>query len=155
MELVKFLDLIAFSEGTSTGADDGYGVIVTGADGKPESFSDYSDHPFVHRDSKIIRHVPLLTSSASGRYQLECKWWTGQHGYKAMLGLPDFGPVSQDRVALRQIAERHATADIIAGNIASAIAKVADVWVSFPGTDYVQGNGPHKLDVLLEKWKTL
>lgn len=46
-----FGDLLAYSEGTSTSPatrNNGYDVIVTGIDGKPEIFTDYSDHPFAH-----------------------------------------------------------------------------------------------------------
>lgn len=45
--VVAFLDMIAFSEGTSRiGSQDGYDVIVTGIDGKPETFTSYLNHPF-------------------------------------------------------------------------------------------------------------
>src|SRR4051794_39787289 len=46
--LVRFLNLIAFAEGTSTSPytqNDGYDVIVNGMDGHHE-FTDYSEHPF-------------------------------------------------------------------------------------------------------------
>lgn len=46
--LQAFLDMLAVSEGTSTSPItrcDGYDVIVTGADRKPEIFSDFRMHP--------------------------------------------------------------------------------------------------------------
>lgn len=49
VNVVAFLDMLAWSEGTSTSPatkDRGYDVIVTGADRVPEVFTDYSVHPF-------------------------------------------------------------------------------------------------------------
>ena len=56
-KLKAFLDLIAYSEGTSTSSvtkNDGYDVIVTGVDG-PSIFTDYSDHPFANGGSVVVR----------------------------------------------------------------------------------------------------
>ena len=67
-----FLTMLAISEGTATSPItkcNGFDVIVTGADGNPEIFTDFSDHPFNNgRKSKIINSNGL-TSNASGRYQ--------------------------------------------------------------------------------------
>ena len=138
--LVRFLDLIAFSEGTSTSPNtqnDGYDVIVGGVDGHHE-FSDFSDHPFSNgRPAIVIRNgPPPLLSTAAGRYQLLARFWTP---YRNLLGLTDFGPVSQDKVALQQIRERHAIPDILAGNIEAAIEKCSNIWASFPGNEFGQG----------------
>src|SRR5215469_3136234 len=138
--LVKFLDLIAFSEGTSTSPhtqNDGYDVIVSGIDGHHE-FNDYSNHPFAGgRPAIVVRNgPPQLTSTASGRYQLLARFYVV---YKNQLHLPDFGPVSQDKIALQQIHERQASQDILAGNIQSAITKCSNIWASFPGNDFGQG----------------
>ncbi|EMD7474688.1 hypothetical protein VSU40_000628 [Salmonella enterica] len=43
--------MLAYSEGTANHPltkNCGYDVIVTGLDGSPEIFTDYSDHPFAH-----------------------------------------------------------------------------------------------------------
>jgi muramidase (phage lysozyme) len=138
--LVRFLDLIAYSEGTSTSQhtqNDGYDVIVGGVDGHHELL-DYADHPFSSgRPPIVIRNgPPALTSTASGRYQLLARFWGP---YKNLLGLNDFSPVSQDKVALQQIRERHAIPDILAGNIEAAIEKCSNIWASFPGNDFGQG----------------
>jgi muramidase (phage lysozyme) len=152
--LVRFLDLIAFSEGTSTSPhtqNDGYDVIVTGVDGHHE-FTDYADHPFAGgRPAIVIRKgPPALTSTASGRYQLLARFYAV---YKKQLGLPDFGPVSQDKIALQQIRERQAIADILAGNIQSAIEKCSNIWASFPGNDY--GQGGKSIAALLDHYQSL
>lgn len=148
--LAKYLDLIAFSEGTSTSSltqNKGYDVIVTGVDG-PEIFTDYTDHPFANgRPPKVIRTNPPLSSTASGRYQLLYRWW---RPYKAQLNLPDFSPASQDAVALQQMNEKHAVDMVLAGNIEGAIAACSMIWASFPGNSYCQGG--HSMDVLLAKY---
>lgn len=131
-----FLDMISFAEGTDRiGNQQGYNVIVTGIDKKPETFSDFSDHPFAKgRPSKAINSKGL-TSNASGRYQHMKKDWPH---YRALLKLPDFGPLSQDRWAIQLIKEFRALDDIKAGRIPQAIKKVAPLWASFEGAGHGQ-----------------
>ena len=132
-----FLDMIAASD---TGAallpltDDGYNVIVgstaqhlilfpTLGDGSP----DYSKHPDEFEAEE--------DSTAAGRYQEKYSNWVA---YSKMLGLSDFGPVSQDLIALQQIREARALPLIDAGKLNAAIALCAHLWASFPGADYGQ-----------------
>lgn len=149
--LQAFLDTLAWSEGTSTSPATkcgGYDVIVTGVDGKPEIFSDFSDHPFNKgRPSKQINSKGL-TSNASGRYQFMLKDWAH---YKAQLGLPDFGPESQDKWAIQLIKERKALPDIEAGNIESAVNKCRNIWASLPGAGY--GQREHSMEELIARYK--
>lgn len=151
--LQKFLDLIAFSEGTSTSPltqNNGYDVIVTGVDG-PEIFADYAFHPFASgRPAKLIRTEPPLYSTASGRYQILFRWWMP---YKVNLNLPDFSPASQDAVAIQQIRERHALDLVISGDIQGAITACSNIWASFPGNNYAQN--AHSMGVLLDKYEEL
>lgn len=133
-----FLDMLAVSEGTSTSPatrNNGYDVIVTGADKKPEIFTNYSDHPFNKgRASKTInRHG--LTSNASGRYQFMLRDW--RH-YRDLLKLPDFGPGSQDLWAIQLIRERGALPLIDAGSFNLAVARCSNLWASLPGAGYGQ-----------------
>lgn len=148
--LHAFLDMLAWSEGTSTSPAtrwNGYDVIVTGIDKKPEVFTDFSDHPFNGgRKSKVINSKGL-TSNASGRYQFMLKDWAH---YKAQLKLPDFSPASQDLWAIQLIRERKALTDIEAGNIASAIQKCRNIWASLPGAGYNQPE--HSLDKLIAQY---
>ncbi|MCO7512379.1 glycoside hydrolase family 104 protein [Serratia fonticola] len=150
--LRAFLDMLAWSEGTSTSPatkNNGYDVIVTGIDKKPEVFTDFSDHPFNKgRPSKVINSKGL-TSNASGRYQHMLRDWGH---YRNLLKLPDFGPESQDRWAIQLIKERRALPDIEAGNITSAISKCRNIWASLPGANY--GQPEHKLDRLLAQYKS-
>jgi muramidase (phage lysozyme) len=125
--MTAFLDVISFAEGTNKyGDDDGYNVVVGGF-----LFSDYSRHP-----KRYVRLEKLkITSSAAGRYQV--LGWVADH-YILTLNLPDFGPESQDRIALQLIRECKAYSDIEAGFIRIAIRKCSSRWASFPGNDYGQ-----------------
>lgn len=141
-----FLDMLAVSEGTSTSPAtlcNGYDVIVTGVDGDPEVFTDFSDHPFnTGRPSKVINNRGL-TSNASGRYQFMLRDW---HHYRDSLGLLDFGPDSQDIWALQLIRERGALALIDAGHFGAAVSRCSNLWASLPGAGYGQHeNGLAKL----------
>lgn len=101
--VAAFLDTLAFSEGTATHPltrNNGYDVIVTGIDGKPEIFTDYRDHPFAGgRPAKVFNRRGEK-STASGRYQQLYLFWPH---YKKQLALPDFSPASQDRLAIQLI----------------------------------------------------
>lgn len=150
VNVVAFLDMLAWSEGTSTSSatkDQGYDVIVTGIDRQPEVFTDYSVHPFSRgRRSKVIRKG--LTSNASGRYQFMLKDYSH---YKAQLKLPDFGPLSQDLWAIQLIRERRALPLISAGRIPEAIQRVSNIWASLPGAGY--GQPEHALPKLLDAYR--
>ena len=151
--LRSFLDLIAWSEGTSTSAvtqDDGYDVIVSGVDG-PHRMVDYDDHPFAGgRPPVVVRETPRLESTASGRYQLILSTW---RAYKEQLSLADFSPAAQDAVAAEIVSERGAAEMLAAGNIEGAIAACSNIWASFPGNDY--GQGGKSMAALVDKYQQL
>lgn len=148
-DLKAFLDLIAWSEGTSTSSitqNNGYDVIVSGVHG-PSIFTDYADHPFAKHGSVLVRvGPPVLISTAAGRYQVLAHYW---NDYKRMLQLPDFSPPSQDAVALRQMSERYVRSII---DPAKAIAAVSNIWASFPGPGNKYGQRIHPLATLLTKY---
>lgn len=152
-KLKAFLDLIGWSEGTSTSPltqNQGYDVIVSGVDG-PSVFTDYGHHPFEFGGSVLVRRgPPPLQSTAAGRYQLLARYW---RVYKVQLNLPDYSPGSQDAVALQQMKERGAVALVEEGNIQGAIEACADTWASFPGNNYAQGG--KSIDQLLSKYGEL
>ena len=133
-----FLDMLSVSEGTSTSPstkNNGYDVVVTGVDGKPEVFTDFSDHPFNKgRASKIINSKGL-TSNASGRYQFMLRDW---HHYRDQLHLVDFGPDAQDAWAIQLIHERSALPLIDGGKFALAVSACSNLWASLPGAGYGQ-----------------
>ena len=138
--LKAFLDIIAFSEGTSKikSSDNGYNVIVGGA-----LFTSYQDHP---RKRVFIKQINDY-SSAAGRYQLLARYFDA---YKKQLNLPDFSPFSQDAIALQQIKECKAIDDINSGKFSIAVTKCAHIWASLPGAGY--GQQENKLSDLQEKY---
>ena len=131
-----FLDCIGVSEGTSTShltTNHGYDVIVSGPS-CGEVFTEYVDHPFTNRPAKIVNGAGLR-STASGKYQIMIHDWPH---YKALLGIHDFSPASQDLVALQLIRERGALPLIDGGSFDLAVARCANLWASFPGAGYGQ-----------------
>lgn len=123
--VLAFLDMIAKSEGTAGKGDDGYNVLVGGS-----LFDSYTNHPH-----KLVQVRPGLASTAAGRYQLLAKYYDA---YAKQLGLSNFGPMNQDRIAIQQIRERGALLDIQAGRFAIAVGKVKNIWASLPGAGYGQ-----------------
>jgi muramidase (phage lysozyme) len=123
-----FLDMIAESEigkKLLRESDNGYNVRVGGA-----LFHDYKDHP-----RTVVKLRPDLSSSAAGRYQI----LMGNYDfYKREMGLPDFSPASQDKIAVRMISECRALADIEAGRFDDAVFKCRSRWASLPGANYKQ-----------------
>lgn len=130
--LKAFLIMLGYSEGTASSPatqNDGYDVIVTGVDGHPEIFTDYTDHPFADgRPAKVINHAGLK-SSASGKYQFIIRTW---RALKDQLSLPDFGPVAQNAAAAELIRQRGAMPDLLAGRLSAAILKCCEEWASLP-----------------------
>lgn len=144
--VVAFLDMLAWSEGTRTSRytqDDGYDVVVGGID-SPNVFSNYAGHPNI----LVTVNKQGLKSTAAGRYQLLFRWWKP---YRDLLQLKDFSPESQDRVAIQQIRERGALGDIQAGRVRDAITKCANIWASLPGAGY--GQPEHKLEDLVQQYR--
>lgn len=136
-----FLDSIAYSElgpKLLAQSDDGYDVIVGSVPGRVRRFGDYRDHPRLPvrltvraKDGKRM----LVQSTAAGRYQILARYFDA---YKRQLGLPDFGPDSQDEIAIQMIRECRAIDDIEAGRFAAAVHKCRSRWASFPAAGYGQ-----------------
>jgi len=144
--LNALLETIAYAEGTSTSPitkDEGYDVIVSGVDG-PEIMTSYVDHPFANgRKSKVINSKGL-TSNAAGKYQQMLKDWAH---YKKLLGLFDFGPIAQDRLAIQHIRECRALVLIENGDFEGTIERIRNIWASLPGAGY--GQREHNFNDLL------
>ncbi len=138
VNVLAFLDMLAWSEGTSTikASDDGYNVIVGGG-----LFTDYSKHP------RQLVSLPRygIKSTAAGRYQFLAGTWDAivrNYGFKGR-----FIPEAQDLAAIKLLSECGALPCIKAGRISEAIAKAAPIWASLPGAGY--GQREHKLTSLL------
>lgn len=146
-----FLDMIATSEGTSNHPltkNNGYDVIVTGIDasGKstPEVFTDYTEHPFMHRAPKVINRKGL-ESTASGRYQILKRFWII---YAAQYHYPSIEPQWQDAYAIQQFRERLALPLIDAGRFDGAVMAISGLWASLPGKAY-EDQKQHSMEHLL------
>lgn len=135
--VLAFLDMLAWSEGTSTirGSDNGYNVVVGGG-----LFNGYADHPRL----KVYLPRYKVYSTAAGRYQLLSRYWDAYRESLALKG--GFTPANQDLVALQQIKERRALVDIQDGRLADAVQKCSNIWASLPGAGY--GQREHSLDDL-------
>ena len=141
--LNAFLDTIAISElgaAILSESDDGYNVLVGSLPGHVLLFSSYAQHPNVFNK--------VLDSTAAGRYQTLHKWAVA---YIQQLGLSDFGPESQDAIAIQQIGECHALDDIEAGRIEDAFTKCRSRWASLPGAGY--GQHENKITDLLAAYQ--
>ena len=139
-----FLDLIAVSElgeGLLTQETDyGYRVIVGSTVANPDLFTSYADHP---RKAIDIPRLHIY-STAAGRYQILARYFDA---YKLQLGLRDFSPASQDKIAVQMITECKAIDLIEHGQIEAAITACSSRWASFPGNTY--GQGEQKMSMLL------
>lgn len=142
MNLNAFLDMLAMSEGTYGIGENGYNVVVGGS-----TFDNgYVDHP------RIVVRTRYGLSDAAGRYQamaavpgqIKTNTWDW---ISARLGLTDFSPASQDAMAIYILQWKGAYNDVLAGNVQSAIAKVAGQWASLPGSPY--GQSPHDMGTVL------
>jgi len=128
-----FLDALAVSEigePLLKVSDNGYNVIVGSTATHPDLFTSYAQHP-----RKMVRLGEDLQSTAAGRYQLLSRYYSV---YCIQLGIKDFSPASQDRIALQQISECHAIDDINAGRFEAAVIKCNHIWASLPGSPYGQ-----------------
>ena len=135
-----FLDTIAYSELGALLAipetDNGYRVIVGSRPGALILMDSYASHP-----NKLVDLPKLgIKSTAAGRYQCLYRYAVA---YMKLLKLPDFGPASQDAIALQQVREQRALEDVDAGRFAAAVKKVSNIWASLPGAGY----GQHENDL--------
>ena len=115
----RFLDMLSSAEGAD------YNTIVGGS-----TFDDYSKHPDV---------VGLTTSegpsTAAGRYQIT---GTTYRDLAPKLGITDFSPGSQDKIAIALIKRKGALQDVQSGNFQAAVDKLGSVWASLPSSPYSQ-----------------
>lgn len=137
MNQTAFLIALRMGEGTS-GAN-GYRTLCGGA-----LFDSYETHPALAG----WRGLPLsdamcanagfgagCVSTAAGAFQINKPTW---NRVAAKLGLGDFSPASQDAAAWQLISEKGAAADVLAGRVDQAVAKVRKIWASLPGAGYGQ-----------------
>lgn len=116
----KFLDFLGKAEGA------GYDTIVGGR----QKITDYTTHPNI---------VGLRTadgpSTAAGKYQIT---GTTYRDAAPHVGVTDFSPESQDKIAEFLIKRKGAMDDVTSGNFNGAIAKLGGTWASLPSSKYLQ-----------------
>lgn len=115
----KFLDFLGAAEGA------GYNTIVGGG-----SFSSYDKHPGI-----VGVRTKEGPSTAAGKYQITK---TTYDDIAPKLGITDFSPASQDRIALELIKQKGALADVQSGNYDAAVSKLGGTWASLPSSPYSQ-----------------
>lgn len=129
--VAAFLRAIIAAEGTDR-ASDPYRVVF----GYGHTIQDLSNHPYFTGEWQGAPFGDGQWSTAAGAYQFLRRTWAG---LQAKLGLPDFGPQSQDLAAIELIRQRGALEDVKAGRFAVAVEKVRRIWASLPGAGYGQG----------------
>jgi len=159
--LQAFLNMVAVSElgeELIAASDRGYNVIVGSRPTQAILFSSYADHPRlevrVRRDRPATPADEELVSTAAGRYQILARIFDA---YRKPLGLLDFGPASQDAIAVQLIRERDGLIHIGAGHFEKAVARVCGAWASLPGAGYEQHENEmaHLRDVYVKAGGTL
>lgn len=141
--LSAFLDMIALSELGATivaNSDRGYDVLVGSTPGNILRFTSYATHPNVFNRK--------LDSTAAGRYQIIHGTW---FSLCRKLGVSDFSPETQDKMAIELIRGRDALDDVNAGNFEDAVTACSEEWASLPGGD----SGQHENSLaLLQQYYT-
>lgn len=122
----KFLDLLAYTEGTQ---GNGYHTAFGGG-----RLSSLADHP---RYLKSFRQTNGKTNktSAAGRYQFLKGTWDG---LARRYGLTDFGPHNQDLGAVALLAQSGALPYVLKGDWNNAVAKSGRTWASLPTSPHPQ-----------------
>lgn len=120
----RFLDVIAQAEGT-TGYDTAFGggTIASLAD-HPRQL-----HSFTQTDGRANK------TSAAGRYQFLQSTWDDVAG---KLGLPDFGPQSQDIAAVELLRRNGSLEPLLNGDFQTAVQRSGVTWASLPSSTYAQ-----------------
>lgn len=113
---------------TGTSGSRAYTTIAGG--GQLTSLSSY---PTI--GTTIVINGKPVTTHAVGAYQFMPTTW-GEAA--SALGLTDFSQASQDFAAVWLTKRRGALADVINGNIVSAVQKCNKEWASLPGSPYNQ-----------------
>lgn len=135
--LRAFLAAIRLGEGTS--GSNGYALLCGGG-----TFSDYSMHPAIAgwggwkmplAMAQAAGYPNGAVSTAAGAYQINRPTYKGA---AAALGVSDFSPDTQDRIAIYLIRQKGALADVLAGRVEVAAGKVRKVWASLPNAGYGQ-----------------
>ncbi len=122
-----FLATIRWAE-TGTSDKQSYTKLVFNG-----TFNNFATHPRIKQCAPI--NGRKVCSTAAGAYQMLDKSWDD---LQSNLGLKDFSPSSQDRMAIEYIRRNKAIRDVEAGNLEIAACKVGRVWASLICNSYDQ-----------------
>lgn len=126
-QIAAFLATIRWAETGTSGYSSYHKLVFNG------TFDDFSTHPRVRQCARVSGKN--VCSTAAGAYQmLDISW----NDLQPNLGLKDFSPPSQDKMAVEYIRRNKAVDDVESGNFEMAACKVGKVWASFPCNDYEQ-----------------
>ncbi len=128
LERRALLNTIRYAEGTWLGGSgEGYRVLYGGG-----RFADFARHP----EREVRRRY---VSAAAGAYQFLPQTWRAA---ARDLGLPDFGPASQDQAALHLVEKRGALAHFDREGLTDQVlARLAPEWASLPTLDGASAYG--------------
>ena len=147
--IAAFLEVVRRAEGTADSPDP-YAVCYA----YRHTIQSFADHPAVKNRDRLggvqewpgerledamcanAGFGPGCVSTAAGAYQMIRPTWLA---IRNELGLPDFGPVSQDAAAVELIRRRGAIEDVKAGRLQNAVHKCRNEWASLPGNFAKQG----------------
>ncbi len=126
-QMAAFLATIRWAETGTSGYESYHKLVFNG------TFNDFSTHPKIKQCVRVSgRNV---CSTAAGAYQmLDISW----NDLQPDLGLKDFSPPSQDKMAIEYIRRNKAIDDVESGNVEMAFCKVGKVWASLICNDYEQ-----------------
>lgn len=120
----KMLDTISGAEGSPRYDTAFGGGTIPGLEVHPGT-----RHEFTQTDGK--KNV----TTAAGRYQFIKPTWEEA---QKKLGLPDFGPESQDMAAVYLLQKNGALPAVLAGDFDTAIQRSGKTWASLPSSPYAQ-----------------
>jgi muramidase (phage lysozyme) len=138
-----FLEAIAWAEGTAKQPDPyrvcyGYKHTVQSFKRHPAQRDsskrrEWGGEPLTDRQCAGVGLGPGCVSTAAGKYQIILPTWVQAEN---ALGLPDFGPESQDRAAEYLIQRRGALELVRQGRFTEAVQRCKKEWASLPGAGY-------------------
>ncbi len=131
----KMLNLIGKAEGAE------YDTIVGGK----KKITDFSAHPNI-----VGLRTAQGPSKAAGKYQITKSTYDQ---YAPKLGIRDFSPASQDKIALQILHDTGALKDVLKGKFNSAVEKAGSTWMSLPSSKIIQGRGPRSWDWVAKNLK--
>lgn len=150
-----FIYLVSYAEGTYK-APDPYRVCYS----FKHTIIDLRDHPVITGEwageplpPEMCRRAGFKSgkckSTAAGASQFIVGTW---RDLKQRLGLPDFGPESQDLATWGLAVSRGADNLILSGDVVKAVMRCSSQWASFPGN--YAGQRQRKMDQLVEVFRS-